>query len=344
VSHLTRRLAFAAAALLLTVVIGTLGFLWLGAGRWTLGDCAYMTLVSATTVGYGETLPEMDHIPGARAWAVLVILLGVGTFGFAASMVTAWIVETDLTERLKGKRIRKMIDRMQDHMIVCGVGSTGRHVVREMVSTRIPVVAIDVEQSRLDALVVELGAERVPFLVGDATEDELLERAGVSRARGVVTALPDDKDNLFVVVTAREMNPRARIVARGHDARIAEKLRKAGAHAVVSPNLIGGMRLASEMIRPHVVEFLDEMLRDRDKNLRIEEVQIPETCDEAGKTIREARLRQVTDALVLAIRDQERRSFAYNPHPDTVLEAGSILVVLGTPDAVARLKEHFGST
>lgn len=338
-ANLSLRLRWAGVALAGTLVVGTVGFYAIGGGRWSVGECAYMTLFSATTVGYGETLAGMDQMPIARTWAAVVILLGVGTFGFAASMFTAFLVESDLTAAFRKKKMRKTIESLQGHVIVCGVGSTGRHVVREMVAIRTPVVAIDVDGDRLEALAAEIAVAPVPYIVGDATDDFVLEQAGIKRAKGIVVALPEDKDNLFVVVSAHGLNPAARIVSRGHDLRVAEKLRKAGAHAVVSPNFIGGMRLASEMVRPHVVEFLDEMLRDRDKNLRMEEVEVSATCAAAGKSLREAKLREVTEALVLAFREPGRKALSYNPGPDAILQPGSLLIVLGTQDAVAKLRE-----
>lgn len=339
-SELTRRLIGAGLALVVALVIGTVGFWVIGGGRWDLFDCAYMTVISATTVGYGETLTGMDQVPAARVWAAVVILMGVGVFGFAASMLTAWVVASDLKLRFRNKRMRKMIDALDGHMIVCGVGSTGRHVVLELVATRTPVVAIDADPDKLESIAQEIAPAVVPYIVGDATDDHVLEQAGIARARGLVAALPDDKDNLYIVVSAHGINPAARIISRGHDLRVAEKLRKAGASSVVSPNYIGGMRLASEMLRPHVVEFLDEMLRDRDKNLRVEEVTVGQGCAAAFKSIREARLREATEALVLALRDRGHRGFAYNPGPDAVLEPGTILVVLGTQDAVAKLRTY----
>ena len=222
--------------------------------------------------------------------------------------------------------------KLEGHVVVCGAGSTGRHVVREMAATNTPVVAIDSDAPRLESLIAELTPAQVYAIPGDATDDELLEQAGVRRAKGVVAALPDDKDNLFIVVSARDMNPGVRIVARCHDLRVADKLRKAGANAMVSPNTIGGMRMASEMLRPNVVEFLDQMLRDRERNLRVEEVVVPEGSALTGKTLRDARLRDHTEALVLALRDSASRMFTYNPGPDARIPAGSILVVLGTQD------------
>lgn len=337
-NEIRRRLIGALAFLVFATFLGAAGFWSVGDGRWTFWECAYMSIVSATTVGFGETLDGMHEVPAARIWAVVVILMGVGTFGYAASMLTAFLVENDLRATFRKRAMMKRIEDLKDHVIVCGAGSTGRHVVHELVATRTPCVVIEADAKHMDELVVELAPANVLHIVGDATDDGVLEKAGVARARGVVAALPDDKDNLYVVVSSRGANPNVRIVSRGHTLRIAEKLKKAGANAVVSPNYIGGLRLASEMVRPHVVEFLDQMVRDKDRNLRVDEVDVTERAPVAGKSLRDSHLRDVTEALVLAVRDQKDRKFSYNPGPDSVLTAGTTLVVLGTVDAVEKLR------
>lgn len=239
--------------------------------------------------------------------------------------------------------MRKVIDALSGHVIVCGAGSTGRHVIDELVATSTPFVAIDTDEERLLDAVKHHAAAVVPYIVGDATSDIVLRDAGLERAKGVVAALRDDKDNLFVVISARSVNATARIVARSGDLRVVALLKKAGANSVVSPNFIGGMRLASELLRPNVVEFLDEMLRDRDLNLRIEEVQIPEGSSFAGKTLRDSHIRDVSDALVLAIRDGPKKAFHYNPGPATVLAGGTTLVLLGRSASVAKLRDAVGT-
>jgi voltage-gated potassium channel len=269
------------------------------------------------------------------------VVVGFCAGGFALSTLTALIVEGDLGRLRRKKKMRKLIDGLSGHTVVCGAGSTGRHVIEELVATGTKFVAVDIDEERLLGIVKQHPGVTVPYVIGDATADFVLREAGVERAHGLVAALREDKDNLFVVITARAMNPHARIVARSGDLRVFEVMRKAGANAVVSPNFIGGMRIASELLRPNVVEFLDEMIRDRDLNLRIEEVQIPPGSAFAGKTLRESRIRDVTDALVLALRDHGK--FQYNPGPDTVLTAGTTMVLLGRSASVAKLRQHVGT-
>ena len=340
-SEVQRRVIVAVGVVLCVILLGRVGYWWIGLGvrDWAFFDCVYMTVISVMTVGYGETLTGMETVPGARGFTIAVIVVGFASGGFLLSTLTALIVEGDLARSRRKKKMRKLIEGLKGHVIVCGAGSTGRHVVEEMIATETPFVAIDVDEERLREICDAYPQTVVPYIVGDATAEHILHEAGIARARGLVAALRDDKDNLFVVISARASNPAARIVARSGDRRVFDLMRKAGANAAVSPNLIGGLRLASEMIRPNVVEFLDEMLRDRDKNLRMEEVEVSATCAAAGKSLREAKLREVTEALVLAFREPGRKALSYNPGPDAILQPGSLLIVLGTQDAVAKLRE-----
>ena len=227
------------------------------------------------------------------------------------------------------------ISKLEGHIIVCGVGTTGIHVVEELIQTQWPVVAIDVAEAHLTRA-QELGPSLLT-LQGDATEDAVLEAAGIRRARGIVAALTDDKANLFIVVTARGLNPNLRIIAKGVDVEAAQKLKKAGADSVVNPAFIGGVRMVSEMIRPQVVEFLDLMLRDRDKNLRIEEVVVPSGSWMIGKPIAEAQIRKHTNLLVVAVREAGGQ-FVYNPGPETAIADGMALIVLGETESVQKLR------
>ena len=334
-----RRVAVSFAAVLLVVAGGTVGYWWLGAGRWDLTDCAFMTLATVSTLGL-DALPGLDEVQGAREFTMALLVLGIGTFLYFASSFTASIFESDLTQVFKERRMQRRIGALAGHVVVCGAGDTGGHVVRELRAIGTPLVAIDTNTERIRLLAEESAATaELLYLVGDATEDRVLTDAGIERAMGLVAALPDDKDNLYVVVTARQMCPRLRIVAKGIGTRAADKLRKAGADAVVSTNQIGGLRMASEIVRPHVVQFLDEMLRERDKALRIEEVEIDERSPLVGKTLREARIRDHANALVLAVRDSARRHFVYNPGPDHVLVQGTTLIVLGPIGEMAALKD-----
>ncbi|HEY5933866.1 MAG TPA: TrkA family potassium uptake protein [Kofleriaceae bacterium] len=221
-----------------------------------------------------------------------------------------------------------------DHVIVCGVGSTGKYIIEELISARVPVIAIDLDASELESI-----AERHPDasftpIADDATDDEVLGRAGIASARGVVAALANDKDNLYIVVATRTAGSTARIVARSGDVRHADKLRRAGADAIVTPTYIGSMRLLSEMLRPTIVRFLDDMLRDA-RVMRMDEVTLGPSSPLAGTRIDEIRERFGMN--VLAYQRTGETGWHYNPDPAHELTEGTILIVLGSVDQVAKL-------
>jgi len=316
-------------ALCVVVAAGAGGYYLLGDGRWSLEDCAYMTVITLTTVGYGEVLPGFDEVAHVREFTMIIIVLGMGTFLYFASQVTALIIEGDLKRAYQHRRMGKRILKMKNHYIVCGVGSTGRHVMEELIIAGKPCVAVDANAERLVELAAMFREGQFNYVVGDATDDEALKQANVEEASGVVAALADDKDNLYLTVTVRSINPRARIIARGSDLPVLEKLRRAGAHAVVSPNFIGGMRMVSELLRPHVVRFLDEMLRDTDTHVRIEEVEVPRGSPLVNKRLRETGFRTELEVGVVAVLDAKGAEYTYNPGAEFTIEEGVTLVVLG---------------
>ena len=326
--------------LLLVVAGGTAGYYLIGDGRWVLADCLYMTVITLTTVGFGEVLTGMETVQYARGFTLIILLVGMGVVVYFASTLTAFIIEGDLKRAFRQGRMRKRTDKMEKHVIVCGAGSTGRHVVEELIATHTPVVAIDRSLTVLEEIAHHHPKARYSYIVGDATDDDVLVQARLDHATGLVASLSSDKDNLYLVVTARQSNPSLRIVARCIEVEVLEKLRKAGADSVVSPNFIGGMRMVSEMVRPAVVKFLDEMLRDKRAAYRIEEVAIPAGSRVARKTLAEADLRRVTGVSVLAAQPRPDAPYAYNPDPDTTLTEGMVLVVLGPTDDVIKLRKH----
>ncbi len=337
-----QRLINAALILIAIVVVGTLGFYLQGRWLhepWSLFDCFFMTVISITTVGYGE-LPGMETLHLARLWAIIVILSGLGVAAYAVSALTTYFLEGEFSRLRSRRKMEKTLAQLHDHIIVCGIGTTGIHVVEELAASGWPTVAIDADPQHL-----QRATDRLPNLVtllGDATEESVLEHAGIKRARGIVAALTNDRENLYIVVTAREMNPKLRIVAKGVDVKAADKLRRAGADRVVNPALIGGVRLVTEMIRPNVVEFLDHMLRESDKTVRIDEVTVPEDAWIANQTLEQAALRKRHGLLVLAVRNNTQPpKYHYSPSPDVVVGAGQTLVVLGDANEVHALRKSF---
>ena len=335
-----KRLITGFLAILLVVLGGGVGYWFIGDGLWSFGDCLYMTVITVTTVGYAEVLPGMDHVHYARAFTVVLLMFGTGSLVYFASTVTAFIIEGDLRNVLFASRLRKRIKRMKGHVIVCGAGSTGRNVIEELLTTGHPVVAIDTREEALRELAERFPKAEYSFIVGDATDDDIMNQANLGTARGLVAALSSDKDNLYLTVSARQANPTIRIVARCAEISHVDKIKRSGADAVVSPNYIGGMRLVSELLRPAVVRFLDDMLRDRRAAYRIEEITLGARAGELGGTLRDAKVRERFGMTVLAVRARDATVWTYNPDASISLGAGTTLVVLGSSDQVAALRKE----
>ena len=332
------RLAAGFAAMLFVVLGGATGYWWLGHGQWSWFDCLYMTIITVTTVGYGEMLPGMDQAPHVRGFTMVLLVFGTGVLVYFASMITAFVVEGDLRHALSTQRMKKRTRAMKDHFVVCGAGSTGRHIINELLVTGHRVVAIDTDEATLREIAAAHPRADYSYVVGDATDDDVLAQINLGAARGLGAALSSDKDNLYLVVATRQLSPQARIIARCAEMTHVEKLKRAGADAVVSPNFIGGMRMVSELLRPSVVKFLDEMLRDQKQPMRIEEVVIAAGSALADATLRDADLRGKHGLNVLAVRADPGAVWEYNPPLDRKLTVGTTVVVLGSSAQVRDLK------
>jgi voltage-gated potassium channel len=327
-----RRLVLAFFSVVSTIVIGTVGYLLIGGGEWSFIDCLYQTVIGITTAGFGEIVPLGKTTLG-RPFTIVLLCGGMVAVGWFVTSAAAFLIEGELSGLTWRRRMDSRVKKLDGHFIVCGAGATGIHCVRELSAIRVPFVVVDRSEEVARAISQDTGCIAV---VGDATHDEVLQEAGIERARGVISALTEDKDNLFVTVTARALNPTLRIVAKAIDPRADAKLRRAGADSVVSPNMIGGLRLVSEMVRPEVVSFLDVMLRDTDRALRIEEVSLR----------RQGAARRVSDLdlarhrlLLLAVKEPGPGGAVlhYNPPPEHVLVGGETLIVLGEPERVRQL-------
>jgi voltage-gated potassium channel len=337
-SSLQNRLLAGVLFLVITVFGGAAGYYAIGARAgvdWTFWDCIYMCIITVTTVGYSETLIGMETVEYARGFTVVLLLFGTGSIVFFASTITAFIIEGDLKNALFVNRLKKRMRRMKDHVIVCGVGATGRNVVEELIKTGTPVVAIDVNEPELKDIADKHPTANYAFVVGDATDDDVIAQCHLAVARGLVAALPSDKDNLYLTVSVRQESPNARIVARCAELSHVDKMKRSGADAVVSPNHIGGLRLVSEMVRPSVVRFLDEMMRDKRAAYRIEEVTLG-----TGDALRDCSgVRERYGMSVLALREKDGAAWTYNPDAGVKVGAGMTLVVLGSAEQVNQLRD-----
>lgn len=327
-SLLKGRLLTALGLFFFIVVSGTLGYHLLEG--WSFFDGLYMTVITLATVGYGETHELSD---GGRLFTIVLIFFSIGIVGFVASSMASFILEGELNRLIRGRNMDKRIAKLENHVILCGGGDTGQCIADEFIKTKTPFVIIDREMDPIRGM-LQLGD--IPYIQGNATEDEILILAGIQRARGLVTVLGEDKDNVFVVLSARALNPTLRIISRLTQPNNAEKLKKAGADDIVSPNAIGGMRIASLMLRPSVVNFLDAMLRYSDKTLRVEEYRVKESSPLFGKTISESQIARRTGLLVVAVIKPES-GYIFNPSAETRLEKDDILIVMGPRDRLKLL-------
>ena len=236
------------------------------------------------------------------------------------------------------------INNLSKHVIVCGCGTTGGRVIEELMDTKTPFVMIDISKEHIEEIQKLLSYKKQTILsiIGDATDDSILNQAGIKKASGLVVALRNDKDNLYLIFSSKQMNPDLRIIARATQQDAVKKMKKAGANKVVAPNILGGLRIASELLRPEVTEFLDLMLRDKAQNHRIDQINLPLGTPLAGKKLSDAKIRKATDILVIAIQDATGK-FIYNPSHDYILEENTILVVLGAMDSIIRLRNALNS-
>jgi voltage-gated potassium channel len=313
---------------------GTLGFWLLGQGNWSLLDCAYMTSITLTTVGYGEILEPF----GARERLFTMGLMwsGMGVTLYALSTVTAFLVEERLSNLVRERKMEMLISGLKGHLIVCGAGRVGRHVIAEMVANQYPLVVI--EDRAESAAWLKDNHPAVPTVRGDATDEGVLKTAGLELAHGLVAALPEDSQNMLITVQARFINPDIKIGTRCHNNNLVDKFYRAGANYVVNTDFIGGMRIASEMIRPQVVSFLDRMLRGQDPTVRVAEVTVREGSQLANQNLEQSLIYQRSGLLAVALKNADREEFVYNPSSQEKLRVGTVLIVIGNPGQIASLE------
>lgn len=331
--RLAVRILAAAGVVLLVTITATIGFHEAGDGNATWSDALFMALITISTVGYGEAVPLENTTE--RIFAGLTSIGGFGALTFLFTSLSVFFLEKDLDQTLRRRRMENRIRKLRGHYIVCGFGRVGRNTAYELQVTGRKFVAIDANPARFDEH-RESFADLL-FLHGDASDDALLEAADIDDAAGVFAVTGDDSRNLMITITARQLNPKVRVIARAHEVRNIAKLRKAGADDVISPDFTGGMRIASAMIRPSVVSLLDEMLRS-EGGLRVEEFTVPSGF--APRRVAELRLRG-PGYLLIAVRVME--AWIFNPDGDFHVEPGHILVVMASSEGRAELESRIAS-
>jgi voltage-gated potassium channel len=325
-SVVPRQLRIAAIMLVTVIVAGTAGYVALEGWSWF--DAFYMTVTTITTIGGGE--PRPLDVPG-KWWTIAVVVVGFGVLTYTVLALIAFAIEGQLSQVFERQRMRRRVARMENHLILCGFGRVGRAIAREFSDEGIPFVVVDSD----DASLVQAAAEGATVVHGNAADVETLKAAGVERARGLVTAVDNDADNLYVTLSARVLKPDLFIVARANAPDSEPKLRLAGANRVVSPYTIGGRRLASLAMRPTAVEFVDTILSASNGELQIEDLTIVAGSPWAGRALGEL-VATADEAIVLAIK--RRETLIFRPPLATQLVAGDELIAAGPPAAIRALE------
>ncbi len=322
--------------LLFILLSSSLAYYFIGDRAYSLLDCLYMTFITISTIGYGEVI-DLSASPAGRVLTMVVALSGIGTLTYIFSLITALIVEGHLTDSFRRMKMEKTIEQSGEHFIVCSAERVGTHIVNELASTQRPFVVIEQHQEHIDELL-----EKYPnalYLLGDPTDNGILLKAGIERAHGLFATEDDDNRNLVICLSASHLNPTLRVISLARELKNIDKMTHAGATSVISAEQIGGLRMASEMARPTVVSFLDIMLRDKEKNLRVEEVTVPAAL--AGKTLLDLKLKRYRDLLLMAI--QEGPDWIYIPEETHVLSTHCVLVFMGSPETRIKLEKELKS-
>jgi voltage-gated potassium channel len=328
-------LIYGVGLLILVHTVGTIGYLYIGRPTATWIDSFYMTFITVATIGFGETIDLSTH-PMGRLFTVFIAVVGIGGMSYLFSSFVALLVDSDLNAALRKKRMEKDITKLAGHYIICGVGRVGANVADELLKTKRRFVVIESDRAVLDNWLER--HPHSPYLHDDAADDEALLRAGVRAAAGVFAVTGDDSHNLMIAMSVKLIETKARVVVRLHDIRNTNKARRAGADEIVSPDFTGGMRIASAMVRPLAVNFMDQMLYT-DENLRVEEVIVP--ADFVATPLAELAPKS-RDYLLMAT--HEDGAWVFNPPDDHLIKAGTSLVMLASPGGRAHFERLLNVT
>lgn len=312
------------------VAVGVAGYMYIES--YSFLDALYMTVITVATIGYGEVRPMSD---AGRIFTIVLIIFNLGLFTYTVSYITGILVRLEFFKRLKLNKMRQSIDRLQQHVIVCGYGRNGREVCDMLRKHNIPFVVLDNQPGIVQKL--EMQTELL-YLGDDATRDEVLRNAGIERARGLITTLPNDADNLYVVLAAREVNPVVTIISRASNDSSVTKLKRAGADNVIMPDKIGGAHMASLIVSPDVKEFIDIISGQGDAGIRIFELPASHLFSGNSASIASLNLRQETGVTIIGVK-KSGGNYIINPDLDFELQQDNKLILLGTQEQVKRLRK-----
>lgn len=318
--------------LIVLLCIGILGYRFLSGYSWL--DAIYMTVITITTVGFAEVNPLDIQ---SKIFTIFLILTSVVIVGYAISIITEYILSRNNFEDIKQRKMQKKIDAMSNHIIICGYGRNGKQAAKKLLAYEKSFVIIEHDKEVIE----KFQEDEISFVFGNANEDEILFEAGIEKASTLICALPNDADNLFVVLSARQINPKLTIISRASEETSYNKLKLAGANNVILPDRIGGDHMASLVVIPDLVEFIDNLGIVGERNINIEEVTVEQLYNATEeKTIRDLDLRKKTGCTVIGFKD-DKGEYVVNPEADTKLVPGSKIIVLGRPEQIQKLNSEY---
>lgn len=325
-----KKLLIASFSLVVVLMIGTVGF-YLIEG-YSLLDAFSVTvgLLTTTSIGYGSMIP---YSVSGKIFTMLMLLTGISLVGYALGTVVSLVLEGHLKNILGRSKMQKKIAGLKDHVTLCGAGRVGRHVISRLVTEKVPFVVID----KNELIIQKLREDGILVIEDDATKDEVLELAGISRAKGLISALPNDAENVFVTLTSKQLNPGVTVVARADLAESKSKLIRAGADKVVSPSVIGGRRMAISILKPVSVDFVETLIHKNDIEFELEEIVISSGSQLVGKTLKVSNIKRDSGTMVVAIKRNEE--IITNPDADDMIQNGDLLIAIGTRVQLAKLEE-----
>lgn len=326
----TKKLTIVLFILLSLVIIGTVGYSTLL--NVSLLDGLYMTVITISSVGYKEVAPMTDM---AKVFSIFIIIFGVGTVGYVLTNLLLLVVEGDINNFWRKRHMEANIHKMSDHYILCGAGETGEVIINEFIKNKKEFVVIEKDFDRYEFYV----SQGLMIIHGDATEEATLQKANISHAKGIISSLPSDVDNVFVVLTARTMNRNLYIISRAVDKHAPDKLKRAGANKTISANEIGGRRMAAQMLRPSVVSFLEIVTSINDEQLDLQDVVIGQHSEMAGKELKDLRIPDRFGLVVIASKKAGQTNMILNPKSDLMLKTGDLILVLGNNQQVNELRK-----
>lgn len=313
--------------------LGVLGFKWIEGYSWV--DAIYMCIITISTVGYTEAMPLTDL---GKIFTSVYIMLTVGVFAYILSVFTYYIIQGEIFKKMHTNYIEQSIEQLEDHVILCGYGRYGKEVSNHFIQQRVPFVLIERDANRIQQL--RESADRVLYICDDATHDDALIKAGIERAKALISALPDDSDNVFTVLSARQLNKQLNIISRANDPRSDRKLQLAGANHVILPDQIGGFYMATLVAKPGTIEFFSFLTSEYQNDISFEEINYEDLPTPfRGLSIRDMKLREKTGTNVIGYK-QENGEYVINPGPETILGPNTSLIVLGDHNQLEALRTY----